>query len=316
MEQKACYLAVDGGNSKTEYRLLDATGAAIAAHRAGGTNHESMPGGFDEAAAVILDGCSEMLTAHGYALSDVADAVLGLAGADYDAQSVALAHRLQARGLRCCFVCNDGYLGVMAGIENGVGVCYSAGSGVTCAGMNLIGRRIQFGGIGLLSGDVGGGYDITAFVYRAIYRQLFFNKKRTALKDGYYTLFNLHSPQDFLASAARIQNEEAARMLIGLFFTAVEAGDEVASCYAAKAASYAADCIIAVANALSLEPPVPIALSGSIMTAVASPTYRRMIDYELMRRKKGTFQTHVNDKAPVEGAVRWVRIRNHLENPL
>jgi len=316
MEQKTCYLAVDGGNSKTEYRLLDATGAAIAAHRAGGTNHETMPGGFDEAAAAILDSCGEMLAAHGYALDDVADAVLGLAGADYDAQSVALARRLQARGLKCCFVCNDGYLGVMAGIESGVGICYSAGSGVTCAGMNLVGRRVQFGGLGLLSGDVGGGYDIVAYVYRAIYRQLFFNKKRTALKDGYYTLFDLHSPQEFLASAARIQNEEAARLLIGLFFTAVETGDEIASRYAAKAASHAADCIVAVANALSLEAPVPVALSGSIMTAVASPTYRRMIDYELMRRRGDAFTTHINDKEPVEGAVRWVRIRNHLESPL
>ncbi len=316
MEQKTCYLAVDGGNSKTEYRLLDASGAVIAAHRAGGTNHETMSGGFDEAAAILLENCNEMLSAHGYALDNVADAVLGLAGADHDAQSVALAGRLQTRGLKCCLVCNDGYLGVMAGIENGVGVCYSAGSGITCAGMNLIGRRIQFGGIGLLSGDVGGGYDIAAFVYRSIYRQLFFNKKRTALKDGYFTLFDLHSPQDFLASATRIQNDEAARLLIGLFFTAVETGDEIASRYAAKAASHAADCIIAVANGLSLETPVNVALSGSIMTAVASPTYRRMIDYELMRRRGDMFQTHINDKEPVEGAVRWVRIRNHLESPL
>jgi N-acetylglucosamine kinase-like BadF-type ATPase len=257
-----------------------------------------------------------MLASNGYALGDVADAVFGLAGADYDVQSVALAQRLQANGLRCCFVCNDGYLGVMAGIETGVGVCYSAGSGVTCVGMNLIGRRIQFGGLGLLSGDVGGGYDIAAFVYRSIYHQLFFNKKRTALKDGYFTLFNLQSSQEFLESAARIQNEEAARLLIGLFFTAVETGDEIASRYAAKAASHAADCIIAVSNALSLESPVPVALSGSILTAVSSPTYRRMIDYELMRRRGDMFQTHINDKEPVEGAVRWVRIRNHLESPI
>jgi N-acetylglucosamine kinase-like BadF-type ATPase len=204
----------------------------------------------------------------------------------------------------------------MAGIDSGVGVCYSAGTGVTCAGMDRIGRRAQFGGTGLLSGDAGGGYDITAFVYRAIYRQLFFDQKHTALKDGYFTLFNLQSPQEFLASAARIQNEEAARPLIGLFFTAIETGDEVASRYAAKGASHAADCIIAVANALSLESPVPVALSGSIMTAVASPTYRRMIDYELMRRRGDAFKTHINGKEPVEGAARWVRIRNHLESPL
>jgi hypothetical protein len=65
MEQKPVYLAVDGGNSKTEYRLLDAQGAVIAAHRAGGTNHENLPGGVDEAAALLLDNCGDMLGAQG-----------------------------------------------------------------------------------------------------------------------------------------------------------------------------------------------------------------------------------------------------------
>ena len=37
-EQKKCYLAVDGGNSKTEYRLLDASGKVIASLRGCGSN--------------------------------------------------------------------------------------------------------------------------------------------------------------------------------------------------------------------------------------------------------------------------------------
>ena len=314
MEQKKCYLAVDGGNSKTEYRLLDASGAVIAAHRGCGSNHETMPGGFDDAADLILEQCSHLLNAKGYALSDVQDAVLGLAGADYDEQSAALTACLQERGLAKCFVCNDGYLGVMAGVDDGVGICYSAGSGITCAGMNREGSRVQFGGIGVLSGDTGGGYDIVAFVYRSVYQQVFFGKKKTALKDGYYTLFDIRSPEEFLASAARIQNEEAARQLIGIFFTAVETGDDLASRYAARAASHAADCIVAAANALALEAPVHVALSGSIMTAVASKTYRRMLDYELLRRKGDVFQIKTNDCPPVDGAVRWVRLRNGLKN--
>ena len=51
-----------------------------------------------------------------------------------DEQALALQQALYDKGLKHSFVCNDGYLGVMAGIENGVGVCYSAGSGVTCIG--------------------------------------------------------------------------------------------------------------------------------------------------------------------------------------
>jgi len=312
MDEKRCYLAVDGGNSKTEYRLLDATGAVIDARRGGASNHEILPGGFDGAATVIISEIEELLEAQGYQLSHVADSVLGLAGADYQEQAVALQNALRARGLSQSFVCNDGYLGVMAGIENGVGICYSAGSGVTCAGMNAEGARAQFGGIGILCGDTGGGFDIAAFVYRSVYQHLFFGKAYTTLKDAYFTLLDVRSPESFLASAARIQNEESARQLIGLFFTAVETGDELALRYAANAASHAADCIVAVTDTLQLKPTVQIVLSGSIMTAVAPPAYRRMIEYELFRRKGKYFSLRVNDRAPVDGAARWVRLRNHL----
>ena len=312
MDEKRCYLAVDGGNSKTEYRLLNASGAVIAARRGGASNHETLPGGFAGAAEVLIEEIEALLETHGYFIQQVADAVLGLAGADYDEQAAALQEALRARGLTQSFVCNDGYLGVMAGIENGVGVCYSAGSGVTCAGMNADGKRVQFGGIGVLCGDTGGGFDIAAFVYRSVYQHLFFGKAYTALKDAYFTLFDVRTPEAFLASAARIQNEESARQLIGLFFTAVETGDELALRYAALAASHAADCIVAVTDALALKPTVSIALSGSIMTAVAPPAYRRMIEYELFRRKGKFYTLRVNDRPPVDGAVRWVRQRNQL----
>jgi N-acetylglucosamine kinase-like BadF-type ATPase len=312
MDDKRCYLAVDGGNSKTEYRLLNASGAVIAAQRGGASNHEVLPGGFSDAADIIIGEAEELLASQGCTLAQVADAVLGLAGADYDEQATSLQDALRARGLMQSFVCNDGYLGVMAGIESGVGICFSAGSGVTCAGLNIEGKRAQFGGIGVLSGDIGGGFDIAAFVYRCVYQHLFFEKPYTALKDAYFTLFDVRTPEAFLASAARIQNEESARQLIGLFFTAVETGDEVSLHYAAKAASHAADCIIAVTDALSLKPTVPVALSGSIMAAVAPPAYRRMIEYELYRRKGKFYALRVNDHPPVDGAVRWVRLRNNL----
>lgn len=312
MDEKRCYLAIDGGNSKTEYRLLNTSGAVIAARRGGPSNHEILPGGYDGAADVLIGEVEELLEAQGYTIQQVADAVLGLAGADYEEQAIALQQALRARGLSQSFICNDGYLGVMAGIESGVGICYSAGSGVTCAGMNADGRRVQFGGIGVLSGDTGGGFDIAAFVYRSVYQYLFFGKAYTALKDAYFTLFDVRTPEAFIASAARIQNEESARQLIGLFFTAVETGDELALRYAALAASHAADCIVAVTDALGLKATVSIALSGSIMTAVAPPAYRRMIEYELFRRKGKFYTLRVNDRQPVDGAVRWVRQRNQL----
>jgi hypothetical protein len=48
------------------------------------------------------------------------------------------------------------------------------------------------------------------------------------------------------------------------------------------------------------------------MTAVAPPAYRRMIEYELFRRKGKFYTLRVNDRPPVDGAERWVRQRNQL----
>ena len=312
MEQKRCYLAVDGGNSKTEYRLLDADGVVVATRRGGGTNHETMPGGMEAAADVLIEQACDLLASQGFELAHVGDAILGLAGADHDEEAAALEEALQSRGLLHCLVCNDGYLGVMAGSESCVGICYSAGSGITCTGISADGSRVQFGGLGVLSGDIGGGYDIAAFVYSCVYEHLFFEKPYTVLKDAFFTLFDIKTPLEFRSAAGRIQNETAARQLIGLFFTAVETGDDMALRYAAKAASHAADCIIATADTLSIKQPVQVLLSGTILTDVAPPAYRRMVEYELYRRKGKGFSLRVNDRPPVDGAVRWVRLRNSL----
>ncbi|MEZ4627963.1 MAG: BadF/BadG/BcrA/BcrD ATPase family protein [Eubacteriales bacterium] len=312
MEQRQCYLAVDGGNSKTEYRLLDESGIVVASRRSGGSNHETMAGGFDEAAHILIGEIEELLEPNGYALEHVVDAVLGLAGADNEDEAQALQNGLRSAGLEQCFVCNDGYLGVLAGTESGVGICFSAGSGVTCAGINQEGARAQFGGIGVLSGDVGGGYDIAAFVYQCVYQHLFFNNTYTVLKDAYFTLFDVRSPEAFRASAARIQNEEAARQLIGLFFTAVETGDEIALRYAAKPLRTRRTASSQRPTRFASNHRVQVSLSGSILSSVAPPAYRRMIEYELFRRKGKLFQLSINTRPPVEGAVRWVRQRNQL----
>ena len=65
MDETRCYLAVDGGNSKTEYRLLNETGAVVATLRGGATNHETMPGGFADAADRILTCAQQMLEVKG-----------------------------------------------------------------------------------------------------------------------------------------------------------------------------------------------------------------------------------------------------------
>ncbi len=307
-----CYLAVDGGNTKTEYRLLDANGAVIASHRGKASNHETLPGSYAEAAQILCDGARAMLAEHGLMPDAVADAVFGLAGADCAPQVKALSAALGELGFNRFLVCNDGYLGVLAGTENGVGVCYSAGTGVTCAAIAPNGRRAQVGGLGALSGDIGGGYDIVVFVYRTLYAQLFLGRAATPLQKAYFTLLDIHTREEFLSSAARLSEERIAHALIALFFASLETDDSDALSYAADCAVCAADRILAAADELRLATPIACVFSGSILVAAAPPLYRHMIEYELLRRRGDAFVPCVSERPPVDGAARWVRLRNGL----
>ena len=107
---------------------------------------------------------------------------------------------------------------------------------------------MQIGGLGSLSGDIGGGYDIVLFVYRAIYEQLFLGKEATSLREAYFTLLDIHTREAFLHSAARLREESIAHSLCALFFVSVDTGDAVSLAYAAECAACAADRIVAASR--------------------------------------------------------------------
>ena len=153
-------LGVDGGNSKTEALLLDASGGVLASVRGPTVSHQAvgMAEGMTRLAALV----ARLRAEAGLATGDVVDAaVLALAGADYPSDERQLRAAIAPLDLAVRVeVVNDTWAGLRAGTDRGWGIVLICGAGTNAAGLAADGRRWRFPAVGSISGDWGGGGDI------------------------------------------------------------------------------------------------------------------------------------------------------------
>jgi N-acetylglucosamine kinase-like BadF-type ATPase len=151
----AAVLAVDGGNSKTDVVLLDATGRLLGRARGESTNHQmiGVDAAMEELDRVIalaarhagLDDGVRPLAEHG---------AYCLAGHDLPADERLLGQAVDQRGWSAHhFVCNDTFAVARAGFQGSWGVGLVCGTGLNCAGIGPDGARVRFASLGELSGD-------------------------------------------------------------------------------------------------------------------------------------------------------------------
>ena len=163
-------LGVDGGNSKTEALLLDASGGVLASVRGPTVSHQAvgMAEGMTRLAALV----ARLRAEAGLATGDVVDAaVLALAGADYPSDERQLRAAIAPLDLAVRVeVVNDTWAGLRAGTDRGWGIVLICGAGTNAAGLAADGRRWRFPAVGSISGDWGGGGDIGMEGLRAAVR--------------------------------------------------------------------------------------------------------------------------------------------------
>src|SRR5271166_6277546 len=150
-------LAVDGGASKTDVLLLDATGAVLGRARGAASNHQM----------VGLDAAMDNLDrAFGAALADAngaggaaglpicATGVYCLAGIDLAVDEERVGGAVTARGWTTVTeVRNDTFAVMRAGVTSGWGIGVVCGTGLNCVGMGPDGSTVRFPSLGELSGD-------------------------------------------------------------------------------------------------------------------------------------------------------------------
>ena len=149
------FLAIDGGNSKTEVLLADTAGTVLGYARGIGSNHQTA-GGMSEAMS-RLDQLVRAASAQVEVVERPALASVYLAGADLPVELVALTDAINAAGwAEKSIVDNDTFALLRAGTESPDAVAIVCGAGTNCVARAADGRTVRFPSLGQITGDWGG----------------------------------------------------------------------------------------------------------------------------------------------------------------
>lgn len=305
MSEAALYLGVDAGNSKTAALVCDATGAVAGAGRSGCGDIYGEPG---PAAAVeeVLAAIDRALAHAGAARADVAGAAFRLAGIDWPDDRAFWERRLAERypSLDRFSLLNDGYAAIRCGTPTGVGVSVTAGTGAAIAARGPDGDLWDMGWWGQ---HPMGAIGLADEAFKAVFLADLGLAPQTTLTvalPAHYGLDTVAGLNHWLtrreAPATHMDRTRCAPVVTA----AATAGDPVAvrivRAQGRDMAVYAG--VAARRTGLAAGAgPVPVVLSGSVLTAEGSPVAEALLA-ELPAHLPGAVP-HRTGLPPVAGAA-------------
>ena len=266
-------IGVDGGNTKTDYFLFDTEGRKVDALRAGTCSHEKLPDRFAGTKRVLHGLLRDFLSRNDLSADDITAACFGMAGVDVPRQKRTLEEIVADFGFPRFVVANDGYLGIKAGTRSGAGVCSISGTATVAVGIGSDGTMLQVGGIGMVSGDNGGGKYLSAQAIQAVYNEAFRFGPATSLSADLFSLFGVREVPDL--PVAIIEKYELRQVdpaeVVKLLFKHALMGDGVAGGILRKSGRSMARSVAGCVARLDLPEPVEIVLAGSVWAKAGSP---------------------------------------------
>ncbi|MEV5572148.1 BadF/BadG/BcrA/BcrD ATPase family protein [Spirillospora sp. NPDC052269] len=264
------FVAVDGGNSKTDVLVADTAGTVLAAVRGPGYRpHES---GFERA----VDGVAALV---GRALTDASGPPVALVSAymanvDLPDEERALVKALRARGWTDRVrVGNDTFALLHTGARRGWGVAVVCGAGINCAGVAPDGTSTRFPSLGAHTGDWGGGGSLgEAALWHAV-RAEDGRGPGTALSAAVAAHFGAATAQD-VGVAVHVGDIHRDRILslAPVLMDVAEAGDPVAlSVVERQAEEVAVLGTVALRRLGLLDRPAEVVLGGGVLSARRPP---------------------------------------------
>jgi N-acetylglucosamine kinase-like BadF-type ATPase len=161
---RALFLAVDGGNSKTDVVLGTAAGEVLGFVRGPTSSPHNV--GLDGSMRVLGSLIAEVRTLAGIA-TEIDLVAVYLAGADLPIEVAELQKAVAAQGwARRSIVDNDCFAVMRAGTSMPDAVAVVCGAGTNCVGRAADGRTARFPALGPISGDWGGGHDLAEYALR------------------------------------------------------------------------------------------------------------------------------------------------------
>jgi N-acetylglucosamine kinase-like BadF-type ATPase len=224
-------LAVDGGNSKTDAVLADATGRVLGAARTVAPSNVGRTNGSVDVVDETIAAAARRAGLDPARRPVARTGIYCLAGADTRADERAIGRALARRGWTTGLeVRNDTAAVLRAGTDRGWGIGLVCGAGINCIGIGPTGNVARFAALGELSGDVAaGGEWIGRAALGAAVRAQDGRGPRTALEELVPRHFGMARPEA-LARAMyrdRIPSERLVELPPAVF-RAAGAGDDVA----------------------------------------------------------------------------------------
>lgn len=296
-------LAVDGGNTKTDYLLYDIKGKFIDGKRCSTCSHEGLPDGFDGTYRVMNREINDLLKSNHLTLNDIEAAALGLAGIDCKYQKDKIEEIIRKIGIKKFQVVNDGFLGIKAASPNGTGACSINGTGTVSVSINEKNEWVQIGGIGYIAGDEAGGSYLARTCVRKTFDSLFRFGKKTSLKDDVFKMYDITNEDD-LASAI-LNNKIDSTFLIKSLFKRANEYDEVSLEILKNVGENMALSTAGSIMKNTLQEPIYVILAGSVWAKATNNTMIISFINKVNELTKRKCEYILLKEPPVLGAVYW-----------
>lgn len=294
------FLGIDGGGTKTAFRLEDAGGKIISEFTLGPSNPND----------VGTDGCKEVLkkgivkACAGVDLSEVA-VFAGIAGGLGATNKAAISAFISSLGVGFCANGSDADNAIEMALSGGDGVAVIAGTGIVAFAQKN-GERKRIGGWGYLIDSGGSGYNIGRDALEAALRDLDGRGEHTVLTEK----LSEHFGNSLTEAIPEIYSggKRIIASLAPLVFEACEDGDGTAAAIIGKNAAAIAELINTAAVFGSDEVVRAVVCGGlsaraDLISGMVDPLLRKNIRLEF------------TDKQQVEGAVAcarkgWENVKN------
>ena len=247
------YLGIDGGGTKTQAVILDASGRLVGTGVSGSSNFGYI--GVEQTIQNIGEAVTIAANDAGVSSESFASAFLGLAGV------VSRADRDIVTGIgKTLKLAPDAFLGVdhdcrvalAGGLGGASGIVQIIGTGTSCFGMNANGERWMAGGWGSLIADEGGGYWMGVQAMKAATEAYDTRGKPTLLKQAVLDSLGISEIGQIMHRVYTQQISVAETAALGrLVIETAREGDQVALAIINAGMKEVARCVEAVANYLA-----------------------------------------------------------------
>lgn len=221
-------LGVDGGGTKTHAVIASSDGQIRGFGQGGSSNHQTC--GLRAAIQEINHTIGNAVIQAHIPLESIHTAVFCLAGADFPQDYQVLNEGIrQLLPIKKILVKNDVMAALKSGLTRPYGIVIVCGTGINAGGISREGREYVMPGVGRISGDWGGGADISAEMIRVIVRAWDGRGDQTVLSAMVLEALMTQSIPDLIA---KIYHQEidfhSVLSIVPLLFDAAEQGDAVA----------------------------------------------------------------------------------------